>query len=92
MKVLNHHNSKQIWNGRTWVRVPLCDNASSNTEVNLGRGIGVTPQCYDNKQEYKVIIHYSEFERGITYLCGECLKRLRKSARKYGYKVEWRKI
>ena len=88
---LNHHNSRLVWTGDRWERKQLCDNAATNTAINYGRGIGVS-QCYDGLAEYDVTVYYHGFESDSFYLCGECLKELKKSRRKHGYKIRSKKI
>jgi len=89
---LDHHNSKEEWNGKAWARLPLCDNAVRNTSVNFGRGIGVTPQCYDNPAKRTVTVYYDKYQEASNSdtmsLCEECRKGLIKSARRHGYKVK----
>jgi len=97
MTELNHHNSKLVWNGKDWMRVPLCDNAYRNTEVNFGHGVGLSPQCYDNEQKWEVTIGYVNcigdvFEQDTLYLCDECAKLARKAARRDGYKFKSRRL
>lgn len=89
-------NTGERWNGREWEKYPLCQNAVRNTDINYGRGIGV-PQCYNNEQEYSVTIYYSDAigqvaEEDTVKLCKQCLAELKKSARKQGYKLTYRKI
>jgi hypothetical protein len=86
---------KEIWDGKNWVKKPLCQNAYRNTEINCGRGIGLHPQCLDNIQEYRVTIHYrncigDEFAQDTFYLCRECLSHLKKQCR--GHKIEYEKL
>jgi len=87
---------KQVWNGRDWIRVELCENAVRNTDINYGHGIGVY-QCYDNPSKFSVTIHYTncmgdEFDQDTMRLCEECLQVLRKSARRNGYRIESARI
>jgi len=87
---------KQIWNGRDWIKAELCENAVRNTDVNYGRGIGIT-QCYDNAAEFSVTIHYTncigdEFDQDSVKLCAGCLRTLKKSVRKNGYRLESNRI
>lgn len=88
---LNHHNSKQVWNGKNWVRVALCQNAHRNTDVNYGRGIGVV-QCYDNTQEVIATVTYNNSEQSVFKLCKDCLAQLKKSARRNGYTIKSQKL
>jgi hypothetical protein len=81
---LNYHNSKQVWNGRTWIKTKLCENAVRNTATNFGRGMGVI-QCYDNTVSCKVLIKYNEVEKDSCLLCEDCCKALKKSASRHGY-------
>lgn len=81
------------------MKVQRCDNASKN-----GRGIGVSPQCYDGKQEYECTIHYysdghvSKLSNGrilgadTMVLCSECRRQLLKEARKHHYKFQSKKL
>jgi len=87
---------KQIWDGKKWQEVELCENACRNTDINYGNGIGVI-QCYDNPVEFCVNIYYKncvgdEFDQDIVKICGECLKELKKSAQKRDHRLESRKI
>ena len=78
---------KKIWNGSDWVSVPMCENGARNTDVNYGRGVGVL-QCYDEAAEFTAIVDYGYEKSPPMKLCGECLKNLKKSSRRNGYKLK----
>jgi hypothetical protein len=72
----------------------VCENANIN-----GLGVGIKPQCWNNKAEFKVTVYYTnsisgirECESDTMYLCEECTKACKKIARKYGYKVRTAKL
>lgn len=63
-------------------RVGVCENASIN-----GRGISVSPQCWNNQATLKTTVEYHELESDTSNLCSECSAALKKDAKKHGYKV-----
>lgn len=82
---------KSIWRGRKWEKVDMCENGARNNDINFGRGIGVL-QCYDNPVTTKATVFYHENESDSMNLCDECIKNLKKSARKNGYRVKTERI
>lgn len=75
--------------GETYVEYQkrvLCENASR-----LGIPI-FSPSCESGKKEYEVVVYYNEAERDILHLCRECRNRIKRDARRHGYKVRTAKL
>jgi hypothetical protein len=68
-----------------------CDNSAKR-----GRGVNITPKCYDGGREYECTVYYNKYgiERtGPTMvLCSECRKNLRKDCRKRKYRFKSKKV
>jgi hypothetical protein len=84
---------KSVWLEGRWKDFEMCHNGSANNNINFGRGIGVSGQCYDNPAINQVTVIYDEDEHGSEYdtfdLCADCTKRAKKEFRgRYKCKVE----
>lgn len=78
-----------------WEKRTFCDNASRR-----GTGVGLSPQCVGGKREYECTVYYhkdghtAKLSNGrilgcdTMVLCSACRERLKKSARKHGYKFQ----
>ena len=79
--------NKLVWKNGNWEKVEVCENGARNNDINYGRGIGVL-QCYDNPAVVRATVIYNYNESDSMNLCDECLKNLKKSARKNHYKIK----
>lgn len=58
-----------------------CDNDTS-----MGRHI-FSGGCYKGKQEVRLTIKYSPYEKDILYLCKNCAEKIKRDAKRHGYEV-----